>query len=354
MKRLSSPLIGLGCLMTMGGIAHAASPVSGALNVDNNYVVVVSQNGVNTPVSYGPSNFRQTMYFSTMVDDTPKALEDCAINIIAWGDGSPEQGLATIVYGDGGKVYSGGPNITVYNSQISSRNVPGIPPQFFYTGDPPTQAEIDTMIGNAVFTAPYEIPGTVTGGTNPWGPVSYAAGYMNGVPAGDLQWIWDTSNMSGPITFKVFSIPCRAVVTPKKPTPPGPAPMNGEHFQCYGVEQRYQQEGDLDKFVVEDQFGSAVIGLGKPVMLCNPSFKNHKNKEFPIQRPERHLVCYELDTNQSVKGQDLEIENQFSKIGVTSNQRELFCVPSSKKHVDFEQLNYQPGKGDEVLGGRKK
>jgi hypothetical protein len=340
-----SLLIAVGFSIT----SEAATTVSGAVNVDNRYMVVLSQGGTNTIMHTGPrlpptiqGGALITNYFSAVIDDTPSALKNCNLILIAWGDGTPEQGLAAIVKGNNGKIYTGGPGIRSHESSVSSRNISAIPPQYYYVGDPPTQAEIDSMISGANYSSPHEIAGDVAqSGTAPWGVVTgYAPGHLNNVPLGDFQWIWSSSNLTQTV-FHLFTIDCNALVKPgndELPSGPLPMPPSGEHYQCYGIETR-NSEPRSKKFVVKDQFSNPVIAVGKPIILCNPSFKNHNNKEYPILREERHLVCYELETNEEVKSQTLEIETQFAKEFVISGQRQMFCAPALKRHTPREGIS---------------
>ena len=84
---------------------------------------------------------------------------------------------------------------------------------------------------------------------------------------------------------------------------------------------------------ITDQFGKARAILGMPKMICNPSEKIHGKKQYGIENKERHLVCYEILEQSPNKDYDLAIRNQFELRKVRSTNRELFCVPSLKKHL---------------------
>jgi len=107
--------------------------------------------------------------------------------------------------------------------------------------------------------------------------------------------------------------------------------MPGEHFQCYNLEK-----GDRVKskaITIADQFGKSEVVIGRPKMLCNPSSKTHRGKNYRIRNKERHLVCYDYVKQNRVRPQNLKINNQFAPDEVVSTQREMFCVPSYKEHV---------------------
>jgi hypothetical protein len=116
-----------------------------------------------------------------------------------------------------------------------------------------------------------------------------------------------------------------------------PVPMVGNHWQCYRV-----LEGPTlkpESLVVRDQFGKAEIVLARPLMLCNPSVKVHAGKQYDIERPQSHLVCY-----QPVKQSDqqtrrrVRINNQMAPATLLLAERQMFCVPSSKKRLDGADL----------------
>lgn len=317
-------LSGVATTLLITGITNAAV-IEGSMNVDNDFIVVHSQNGVNNIIaqSGNGSLWRETESFSVNVDDNPDALKQCSINVIAWGDGSSKQGFAGVIKSNGSTVYTGGPGINAYQSSMTSGG-------WASNSSGPTQTQVDSLLSSAVYSAPHEISGTVTGGTSPWGSMIYPASLMTGVNPANFQWIWSTSNLSKK-TYSVFNMPCGNVV---KPVPVMPKPINvrGDHFQCYML-----KKGDNLKeetLHIEDQFGATKTVLGRPVMLCNPSAKRHNGKDYKIRNKKRHLVCYNYRERQEVKSQSLMINNQMGPDKVVSSKRELFCVPSEKYHLD--------------------
>ena len=120
--------------------------------------------------------------------------------------------------------------------------------------------------------------------------------------------------------------------------------MPGEHFQCYGVEKGDQLKSEY--ISVRDQFGAARIVLGKPVMLCNPSEKTHRDKRFSIENKERHLVCYNIVKQEKNRSVPVQINNQFAPDDIYAGQRKMFCVPSSKKHLRDKPFTGEPIKDE--------
>ena len=112
-----------------------------------------------------------------------------------------------------------------------------------------------------------------------------------------------------------------------------PVPMRGNHWQCYRV-----IEGPTlkpENLTVRDQFGKAEIVLARPVMLCNPSIKFHGDKRYEIENPDIHLVCYNpvKQSDQQPK-RKVKINNQMAPANLVLAERQMFCVPSSKKRLD--------------------
>lgn len=112
-----------------------------------------------------------------------------------------------------------------------------------------------------------------------------------------------------------------------------PVPMAGNHWQCYRV-----LEGPTlkpESLVVRDQFGKAEIVLARPLMLCNPSLKVHAGREYRMDNEDRHLVCYQpvRQSDQQTRRR-VRINNQMAPATLVLAERQMFCVPSSKKRLD--------------------
>lgn len=309
----------------MTGTVQAAT-IEGAINVDNDFVVVHSQGNSHNVIYRGQnqSGWRATETFKVNVNDDENALKQCSINVIAWGDGSRRQGFAGIIKGNNGApAYTGSSKFKARQTNIPSSG-------WAVNGNTPTQAQINSMLSAPANATPYVIPGgTVTqgSGTYPWGAMTYPTSVMSGVNASNFRWIWSTSNVKKR-TFSVFKAACGDLVKPKQTW----KHMPGEHFQCYNLEK-----GDRlkpENITIEDQFGASRVVLGTPRMLCNPSQKIHRDTVYKIENEKRHLVCYDYVKQEAVKPQKLRINNQFAPDDVVSTRRAMFCVPSSKKHLD--------------------
>lgn len=103
----------------------------------------------------------------------------------------------------------------------------------------------------------------------------------------------------------------------------------GDHYQCYRVVR--SEALAPAAITVADQFGRARIVLARPVMLCNPSEKVHRDKHYPVRSPELHLVCYEPARKDKPRARRVRIGNQFQIANLNVVERTMFCVPSNKK-----------------------
>jgi hypothetical protein len=106
----------------------------------------------------------------------------------------------------------------------------------------------------------------------------------------------------------------------------------GDHYQCYRVVR--SRPLPPTTIAVADQFGRARIVLARPVMLCNPSVKVHRDKHYPVKSPELHLVCYEPARPEKPRVRRVRIGNQFQIVDLHVAERTMFCVPSNKKLLD--------------------
>jgi hypothetical protein len=131
----------------------------------------------------------------------------------------------------------------------------------------------------------------------------------------------------------------REVAFNGKPTvqEPPPVPMAGDHFGCYRVAESRALRPETLR--VTDQFGRSEIVLGRPVMVCNPSVKLHNDRTFGVENRERHLVCYDIarQTDQP-RRRRVDINNQMAPAQLVTNERQMFCVPSSKKLVGEREM----------------
>ena len=316
MKKHLISLLSATALMTVSTSAMAAQ-VSGAVNVDNRFMVVVTQNGVDTVVYTAPSNYtwgQTATRFNFNVDENN--LNQCYISLINWGDGSVAEGFAGVFKGNNGAVYTGGSGFTAKESTINNGGFGVVPSQSVVNSIVPATSGGVTNLGS-------------TQSHSTWGSVKpfYTPNDfgMSSVPS-NFSWIRPAGTSKTTKKHFVYSTPCGNVVKQEAQH------MDGEHFQCYKLEK-----GDRLKpkeITIRDQFGRSNAVLGTPRMLCNPSSKNHNGKEFRIQNEKRHLVCYDYVKQQRSRPQNLKINNQFAPDDVVSTEREMFCVPSSKTHTD--------------------
>ncbi|MEL0648847.1 hypothetical protein V6248_15575 [Pseudoalteromonas agarivorans] len=317
MKILKKLILGT-CLISATMYANAATTtIEGNVTADNDFIVVHSQGSVNNVVHRGAYGvqWKKIEAFKFNVNNSASAIESCSVSVIAWGDGSRDQGFAGIFKGDHA-VYTGSGVFRAHQSNITSSG--------WAQNGGPSAAQISTLV-NAQKNLPYTMNnGNVASGTAPWIALNFPLANM--VNTNLFRWIWSTSNKSKP-TYSIFTAPCDKLVKPVSVA----VHMPGEHFQCYNVEKADRLPEET--IMIADQFGKTTAVLGKPVLLCNPSTKIHNKQEFKMLNPKRHLVCYNYVKQNKVKSQNLFINNQFAPDNIVSGQRELFCVPSSKKHA---------------------
>jgi len=114
-----------------------------------------------------------------------------------------------------------------------------------------------------------------------------------------------------------------------QPAPAQTVNVPGDHYQCYRVVRAEALRPE--PIAVEDQFGRARIVLARPVMLCNPSVKIHRDKRYDPKARDVHLVCYEPATKNEARLRRVRIGNQFQIADLAVAERMMFCVPSRKK-----------------------
>jgi len=311
-----------------------ATQVDASINADNRFVAVLTQNGTNTVVHTTSSNYlwSNTEKFSFNVDETN--LKQCYISVVTWGDRASGEGFAGVFKSNNGAIYTNG---STFQSKLESKTNSGA------VHISPTQTVIDNIVPVTSGST------TSMGSTNGhwlWGNITtnYSGADFGAasVPS-DFDWVGPTghsyNSSAGPHfisgDYFVFSAPCSKVVkaaTPPPPPPPSPIDVPGDHFQCYRL-----YEGDevkAEEIQIADQFGRSTVVLGKPVMICNPSHKRHNGKDYEMRNEKRHLVCYDYLKQEYEKKFELNINNQFGPDKVVSYEREMFCAPSLKEHVD--------------------
>ncbi|MFQ5677742.1 MAG: LamG domain-containing protein, partial [bacterium] len=97
-----------------------------------------------------------------------------------------------------------------------------------------------------------------------------------------------------------------------------------DHFKCYRVRGK-SQNISVD---LEDQFGiESEVPVRKPKLFCNPVDKNGEG----VFDPSAHLTCYTV-RGKKKKG-DVVIDNQFGTQTLHLGRPKLLCVPSEKLKV---------------------
>ena len=279
MSILKKTLISM-CLMSASGMV-AATPITANVTADNDFIVVHSPgNGSSPTVVYRGAN-----------GSNWKKIESLKFDIDNSAQSLETCSVSVIAWGDGkvsqgmAAIFKGDSTIYTGSGHFKAHQSSTPSSGWAQTGGP-NASQINTLIADSLANgqSPYLLPGSAT-------PVAVH--------------------------------------------------MPGEHFQCYGV--RKADKLREETIMIEDQFGKTRAVLGKPVLLCNPSSKIHNEKLYKIRDEERHLVCYDFVKQNKVKSRNLEINNQFAPDELMNDQRELFCVPSSKKHLGPIKPN-KPGK----------
>ena len=311
-------LLGL-CLVGSGAFA-ANVPVSIKATADDDFAIVLSQGITNTMVYSSTVGNWKIPKLATI--EVPNAnLASCSINFITWNKMLERGFVATLSGNNGATVHTGNSAWSSFRTSASYVSYQTASSTF------PSIAEI-----GQIFATKIASPTTVyTANDGVWG----AATSLGFDPA--AKWI-ETTGYSAPKSFNIHSLPCSSVVInlsfPQKPKPtptPLPVDVKGDHYACYMLEKGEALKAETIE--ITDQFGKARAILGMPKMICNPSEKIHGKKKFGIEDKEKHLVCYEILEQSPNKDYDLQIGNQFEVRKVRSTNRELFCVPSIKKHL---------------------
>ena len=326
---LKSLLMASALTMAFSGAAMAGT-VNASVVADNHSVVVLD-NGSKTIIPGSAGSWPSAKTFNFNIPDLgPEQMKRCKVHIIAWGDGSDAQGIAAHFSG----AMSASTGIAPFVIGIVPNTATG--GAFPANGASTTLAQATSVL-NALGVQPP--PGWTslavgTGGIpGTWGPVVMPA--MGPNPAAypaNFRFIWDTPALGANAKhYRVATLPCDKLQPPVVDEPP--VPMAGNHWQCYRV-----LEGPTLKpetITVRDQFGKAQIVLARPLMLCNPSIKVHNNTTYKVENPESHLVCYQpIKQSDQQPKRKVKINNQMAPATLVLAERQMFCVPSSKKRLD--------------------
>lgn len=237
--------------------AQAQSQISGAINADNQFAVVVNYGNspAATPVDTSSTGYRwgTTKRFNFTVRDS--MINKCHIDVITWGDGGVREGMAGVLKGNAGMAYTGGSGFTARDTNIT-RNYANLSNS--------TKSSIATM---SVITAPTPIT-PVAGGS--WGTINYNGSDFSGgsVPPG-FRWVKPQGAGTTSKNYYVFRVPCNRLVKPvvidKGMTfgirNPYPNAVNGViHVGC----------GDKDGVNCDAIKGDTLCSTPKPMLCINP------------------------------------------------------------------------------------
>src|SRR5262249_58199937 len=98
-----------------------------------------------------------------------------------------------------------------------------------------------------------------------------------------------------------------------------------EHFKCYDVTP-------IDQFTpieveLKDQFGSGRVRVNPPDTICTPVAKNGVD----VRDSESHLTCYPIDElGSSTVPPAVVVDNQFGSLRLKMGKTQRLCVPSHK------------------------
>jgi hypothetical protein len=109
-----------------------------------------------------------------------------------------------------------------------------------------------------------------------------------------------------------------------------PSPPTLDHFKCYFIPE--QQVLPQEALSLEDQFDipnfERVRDI-RPVRLCNPVAKVHRNTVTPISNPKAHLILFQIDP-QPIVPRDVLVRNQFGRQTLAVRDAKVLAVPTAK------------------------
>jgi hypothetical protein len=101
-------------------------------------------------------------------------------------------------------------------------------------------------------------------------------------------------------------------------------PQNLDHFLCY----RAAGPAINQQAWLQDEFVAEVVGVLSPVMFCNPAEKLHNDVVTPIEHPDEHLACYQIQGQPGNRNRF--IRNQFGVEQISITNPNMLCAPSRK------------------------
>ncbi len=308
-------------ILAAPNLLAANIPVTIKATADDDFVVFLTQGNTRTRVFNSADGSQWKKAQTTTINVNDRVPGECSIDFVTWS-GISVHAMAASITGNLGTIYSGDPLVKSYKSGVRS----------WYRDASPLFPDSTTI--DSIFSSLSLKPTIVNPSTATWGPVA-----NTGI---DSAARWISIDRDYENYFQVHRFPCGSfagtlIVTPppigaSRPNlPDPPVRVIGDHFSCYTLEKGPNLKPEI--ITITDKFGAAQAALGMPKMICNPSEKTHGKQKFGIENKERHLVCYDILEQSTNKDYELEIHNQFEKRRVRSTNRELFCVPSFKKHL---------------------
>ena len=111
-----------------------------------------------------------------------------------------------------------------------------------------------------------------------------------------------------------------------------PPPPTLDHFKCYFIPEQnpvIQEALTLqDQFDIPNQVFPRVRDI-RPVRLCNPVVKIHRNRATPITNPNAHLMLFQIDP-QPIVPRDVVVRNQFGRHTLAVRDPRVLAVPTAK------------------------
>ena len=201
-KRIKQLVAGLS--LAVAATAASAVTVSTSITADNDFVVLLTQGNAHTEVLRSSDGREWRRAQHAKFEISPRQLEKCSIDIIAWDDHAVKQGVLARIGGNGGTVLTGQPAMKAFATKVANNAT------WANTGYP--NAALINQIYASLIPAGTAVHGN--NGVAPWGNIA-------GIPAA-AKWIWADSALYGrPYAgnFTVYRTPCSKVVkgeTPRK------------------------------------------------------------------------------------------------------------------------------------------
>ncbi|MEO6027537.1 MAG: hypothetical protein ABIR79_11780 [Candidatus Binatia bacterium] len=133
------------------------------------------------------------------------------------------------------------------------------------------------------------------------------------------------TNEFGTIVLDVLR-PDRLLVPSAKSLSGAPQPLDPsiDHFQCYVTQGGVARFDDL---LVDDQFGTYIADIKRPMRLCMAVDKNGEG----VFNSTEHLMCYQIETDpqRSLYRDPFFIDNQLGPDTIAVTGPREICVPSA-------------------------